>query len=67
MKIKRKEAKKEFNHISRSYIRYLIWDCFAEFCCNYGCVKYLNASDKYVEITKIYNEYLTIKKLNLKK
>ncbi len=35
MKIKRKEARDEFNHVSRSYIRYLIWECFAEFCYNY--------------------------------
>ncbi len=45
MNIKRKEAKEEFNHISRSYIRYLIWEFFAEFCYNYFGVKYLNASD----------------------
>ncbi len=63
MKIKRKEAKEEFNHISRSYIRYLIWECFAEFRYNYFGVKYLNASDMCVKITKIYKEYLTLKKL----
>ena len=33
MIIERKEAKKEFGHIttiSRHYIRYLIWDCLAK-------------------------------------
>ena len=63
MKIKRKEARDEFNHVSRSYTRYLIWDCFAEFCYNDFGVKYLKDHDKYV---KFYNEYLTLKKLNLK-
>ena len=32
MKIKRKGARAEYNHVSRSYTRYLIWMCFAEFC-----------------------------------
>ena len=66
MKIKRKEARDEFNHVSRSYIRYLIWECFAEFYYNYFGVKYFNAHDNYGKIKKIYNEYLTLKKLNLK-
>jgi hypothetical protein len=66
MKIKRKEARDEYNHVSRSYTRYLIWMCFAEFCYNYFGFEYLNDNDKYVKITKIYNEYLTLKKLNLK-
>ena len=64
MKIKRKEAKDEFNHVSRSYTRYSIGDCFAEFFYNYFGVKDLAVHDKYV---KIYDEYLTLKKLNLKK
>ena len=64
MKIKRKEARDEYNHVSRSYTRYLIWMCFAEFCYNYFGFEYLNDND--VKITKIYNEYLTLKKLNLK-
>ena len=63
MKIKRKEARNEFNHVSRSYTRYLIWDCFAEFCYDDFGVKYLKDHDKYV---KIYHEYLKLKKLNLK-
>ena len=66
MKIKRKEARDEYNHVIRSYTRYLIWMCFAEFCYNYFGFEYLNDNDKYVKITKIYNEYLTLKKLNLK-
>ena len=61
MKIRRKEARDEFNHISRNYTRYLIWTCFAEFCYNY-----FGDIDKHVEIRKLYNEYLTLKKLNLK-
>ncbi len=31
MKIKRKEARAQYDHVSRSYTRYLIWMCFAEF------------------------------------
>ena len=56
MKIKRKEARDEFNRVSRHYTRYLIWTCFAEFCYNY-----FGDIDKYVKIRKIYNEYLTLK------
>ena len=67
MKIKRKEARDEFNHVSRSYIRDSIWECFVEFCRNRFNYEYILASDKCVQITKIYNEYLTIKKLNLRK
>ena len=64
MKIKRKEARDEYNHVSRSYTRYLIQVCFAEYFGEYFGIEYLNAND--VKITKIYNEYLTLKKLNLK-
>ena len=56
---KRKEARDEFNHVSKIYTKYLIWTCFAEFCYNY-----CGDIDKYVEIKKIYNEYLTLKTLN---
>ena len=66
MRIKRKEAKKEFSHIttiSRHYIRYLIWDCIAEYCYYSFNVINLDNHDKYVNF---YNEYLTKKKLNLK-
>ena len=66
MRIKRKEAKKEFGHIttiSRHYIRYLIWDCLAEYCYYSFNVINLDNHDKYVNF---YNEYLTKKKLNLK-
>ena len=31
IKIKRKEARDEYNHVSRSYTRYLIEVCFAEY------------------------------------
>ena len=31
MKIKRKEARDEYNHVSRSYTRYLIWLNFVYF------------------------------------
>ena len=63
MRIKRKEAINEFTHISRHYTRYLIWDCLAEFCYYSFNVINLDNHDKYV---KLYNEYLTKKKLNLK-
>ena len=66
MKIKRKEARDEYNHVSRSYTRYLIQVCFAEYFGEYFGIEYLNANANYVKITKIYNEYLTLKKLNLK-
>ena len=69
MRIKRKEAINEFTHISRHYTRYLIWTSFAEFCYNYCGLECLNDNDrngKNGKITKIYNEYLTLKKLNLK-
>ena len=63
MRIKRKEAINEFTHISRHYTRYLIWDCLAEFFYYSFNVINLDNHDKYV---KLYNEYLTKKKLNLK-
>ena len=64
MKIReKKQEMNSFNSVSRSYTRYLIWVCFAEFWYYSFNVKYLNDHDKYV---KIYNEYLTLKKLNLK-
>ena len=66
MKIKRKEARDEYKHVSRSYTRYLIWTCFVDFFYNNFGIEYLNNNDKYGKIRKIYNEYLTLKKLNLK-
>jgi hypothetical protein len=66
MKIIRKEARNEKYYISKSYTRYLIWLNFVYFCNNHFGSEYLNDHDKFIEITKIYNEYLTLKKLNLK-
>ncbi len=39
---------------------------FAEFCYNYFGVKYLHDHDKYVKIRNNYDDYLTLRKLNLK-
>jgi hypothetical protein len=58
MKIERKEGK---NYISRSYARYLVWVYIVEFCNNRFGRDYLIDNENYVEITKIYNEYLTLK------
>ncbi len=52
--------------MSRPYTRYQIWVCFDNFCSNRFGAEYLNDHDKYTEINKFYNEYLTLKKLNLK-
>ena len=66
MKIERKDARKGKYYISRSYKRELIWVYFVKFCRNNFDYEYILDNDKCVQITKIYNEYLTIKKLNLK-
>ena len=66
MKIERKDARKGKYYISRSYKRELIWVYFVKFCRNRFDFEYILDNDNCVEITKIYNEYLTIKKLNLK-
>jgi hypothetical protein len=66
IKIERKEARKGKYYGSRSDTRYLIWVYFVEFCRNRFGFEYLIDNDKYIEITKIYNDYLTIKKLNSK-
>ena len=82
MKIERKDARKRKFYISRSDTRYLIRDFVVTFCRihfarEYSIDKDLTDKDKddevnkiyknkYDEIYKIYNEYLTIKKLNLK-
>ncbi len=66
IKIERKEARKEKYHVSRSYTRYLIWVYIVEFCRYHFGFDYIIDNDNCVEITKIYNEYLTTKKLNLK-
>ncbi len=67
IKIERKEARKGKVYVSRSYTRELIWICFVEFCRNCFGFGYIIDNDNYVEIAKIYDEYLIIKKLNLKK
>jgi hypothetical protein len=67
IKIERKEARKGNEYISRSYTRELIWVYIVEFCRNRFGFDYILDNDKCFEITKIYNEYLTLKKLNLKK
>jgi hypothetical protein len=46
--------------------RISVWVYFVEFCHNRFGFEYVLDNDKYVEINNIYNEYLTIKKLNLK-
>ena len=66
MKIIRKEARREKFYINRDYTRYLIWSTFVFFCNNHFGSEYLNDHDKFIEIGKIYTEYLTLKKLNLR-
>ena len=82
MKIERKDARKRKFYISRSDTRYLIRAFVVTFCRIYFAREYLIDKDltdkdkddevnkiyknKYDEINEIYNEYLTIKKLNLK-
>ena len=66
MKKERKEARKGKYYISRCDTRTSIWVYFVSFCRNRFGFEYLIDNDKYVEINKIYNKYLTLKKLNLK-
>ena len=82
MKIERKDARKRKFYISRSDTRYLIREFVVSFCRIHFAREYLIDKDltdkdkddevnkiyknKYDEINEIYNEYLTIKKLNLK-
>ena len=66
MKIERKDARKGKYYISRCDTRYTIWAYFVEFCRNRFGFDYILDNDKNVEISKIYKEYLTLKKLNLK-
>ena len=67
MKTERKEARDGKYYISRSYKRELIWVYFVKFCRNCFGFEYIIDNDNNFEITKIYDEYLTLKKLNLKK
>ena len=64
MKTERKKAREGKYYISRCDTRYTIWAYFVEFFRN--GFDYIPDNGKSVEITKIYNEYLTLKKLNLK-
>ena len=67
MMIERKKARKVKQYMGRPYIRYQIWVYFEKYChVRYG-TEYLNDHDNYSEINNFYNEYLTLKKLNLKK
>ena len=66
MKIERKKARKMKLYMSREDTRMTIWIYFVNFCRNHFDFEYILDNDNCVDITKIYNEYLTIKKLNLK-
>ena len=66
MKTERKKAREGKYYISRCDTRYTIWAYFVEFCRNHFGFDYILDNGKSVEITKIYNEYLRIRKLNLK-
>ncbi len=61
MKIERKKTRLEKINISRAYTRNLIWAYFVKFCRNRFGFDYILDNDYNVEITKIYNLYLTIK------
>ncbi len=55
--------------MSRPYPRYQIWVYLFKFCVDRFGTEYFNGDaklDNYTEINKFYNEYLTLKKLNLK-
>ena len=62
MKLERKEARKGKYYISRRDWRSLIWSYFVDFCSNRIGMDFMNAHDMYGEITKMYNEYLKLKK-----
>jgi hypothetical protein len=82
MKIARKDARKGKSFISRSDTRYLMREFVVTFCRIHFAREYLIDKDltdkdkdveinkiyknKYDEINKIYNKYLTIEKLNMK-
>ena len=61
MKIERIEARKGKYYISRSDTRTSIWIYFVKFCHNRFGTEYLSDIDKYVDVNKINNEYLTNK------
>ena len=67
MKLKRKEARKIKIYMCRPYTRYEIWVCFDNFFNDHFGAEYSKCHDKFTEMNKFYNEYLTLKKLNLKK
>ena len=66
MKIEKKDARKRKFYISRRDLRSLIWVYFVSFCKNHIGMDFMNAQDMYGEIIEMYNEYLKLKKLNLK-
>jgi hypothetical protein len=67
IKIERKGTRKGKYFISRRDTRDLIWVYFVRFCRHrFGFDYLIENNNKYIEITKIYNEYLTKTKLNLK-
>jgi hypothetical protein len=68
MKEERKRYRELYGtyHMNRDHARCIIWAYFVKFCRNRFDFEYILDNDNCVEITKIYNEYLTIKKLNLK-
>ncbi len=67
IKLKQKEKKqeKEILFKQKLYKRFNL-GIFCRICRNRFGFENLIDNDKYVEITKTYNEYLTLKKLNLK-
>ena len=67
MKLKRKHARKIKLYMCRHYTRYEISDCFNNFFSNHFGDEYFKSHDKFTEMNKFYNEYLRLKKLNLKK
>lgn len=66
MKKERKDARKRKYYISRRDTRSLIWVYFVSFCKNQIGLEFMNDYDMYSDIIKIYDEYLKLKKLNLK-
>ena len=66
MKIERKDARKRKYYISRRDLRSSIWSYFVSFCKNHIGMDFMNAQDMYGEIIQMYDEYLKLKKLNLK-
>ena len=66
MKTERKKAREGKYYISRCDTRYIIWAFFVKFFRDRFGFEYIIDNDNNFKITKIYNEYLTLKKLNLK-